>query len=249
MRSLLDKESTWRTRLEQDFDVRDYMFDTQLKHLTVPADILLEGAGSALHMALRTIATRFQQRPVAGVLLLSDGNATDIATANDFDFPIYPLVDEDSTKIKDIRIGTMSVTQTNFEASPMTVDATVSSEGFDGQEITARIVNDQGTKIQELSARADGDKPLDFRFRFRPEKAGLSFQRLEVFLTQAEQTFQQDDPGAELTLANNSRWITANRGGGRRPWTRPPAGTWCWSRTAPTPAPATPTSSFPMLCR
>lgn len=214
VRTLLDPKSSWRTRLEQGFDVRDYVFDTQLKHLAEPAEVLFDGTGSALHSALDTVATRFQQRPVAGVLLLSDGNATDLVRASDFEFPIYPLVDDDSAALKDIRIGPITVTQTNFEASPITVNANVSSQGFDESDITVRIVDRQGTEIQKQLLRLEDQQPRDVRLRFRPPESGLSFFRLEVFPTDAQQTFERGEPAAEVTLANNTRWISVDRGGG-----------------------------------
>ena len=75
LQSLLRELSPWRTRLQQDFDVRDYIFDNQLKHIETPEEVALDGSGSALHTALDTIKNRFRQRPVAGVLLMTDGNA------------------------------------------------------------------------------------------------------------------------------------------------------------------------------
>ena len=190
------------------------MFDSQLKHLADPTEIALDGFGSSLHTALKTISTRFQQRPVAGVLLLSDGNATDSASQEKFSFPIYPLVDDDSARIHDVRIRQMTVSQTNFEASPVTVNATVVSQGFEGQKITARIVDFSGKKIQEQSVRVEDDDVQQFRFRFRPDETGLSFHRFEVFPTSASVDFERGDPGKELTLANNTRWISVDRGGG-----------------------------------
>ena len=214
LRNLLGEQTAWRTRLQQDFDVRDYMFDAQLQHVETPEEISLDGVGSSLHTSLDAIRQRFHQRPVAGVLLLSDGNATDAIDSTDYEFPIYPVVDDDSAEIQDVRVRQMTVAQTNFEASPVTVTAQVASQGYSNNELTARIVSGSGKVLQEQKAKAKSDGDQEFRFRFRPDESGLSFARMEVFPTSAKRDFEAAEPGSELTLANNQRWMTVDRGGG-----------------------------------
>ena len=219
LRWSLRELSPWRIRLQQDFDVRDYMFDVQLKHVDDPEQIKFDGAGSAVHGALDTIANRFQQRPVAGVLVFSDGNSTDISETDAYPFPVYPITDEDSARINDVRIRRMAVAQTNFEASPVTVNAVVASHGYAGQEMVARIVTAEGKMLQEQRAEIKGSADQEFRFRFRPEESGISFHRMEVFPAKEQQRFERSDPVGhndtdELTLANNRRWMTVDRGGG-----------------------------------
>ena len=214
LKEMLSEDTSWRTRLQQDFDVRDYKFDTQLQHLENTETIEFDGSGSALHTALETIQTRFSQRPVAGVIVLSDGNATDISELEKYEFPIYPVVDKDSASIQDVSIRDMTVAQTNFEAAPITVHAVVSNQGFERQDVTARIVNKEGKTLQEQNAKITKAKDHEFKFRFRPDESGLSFHRLETFPTAAKAAFETSNPGNELTLANNKRWLTVDRGGG-----------------------------------
>ena len=213
LQQLLDEDSSWRTRLQQDFDVRDYKFDTQLQHVDGGV-VEFDGSGSALHTAIETIQTRFKERPVAGVIVLSDGNATDLGDLAEYQFPVYPVVDEDSDTIQDVSIRQMTVAQTNFEAAPISVQATVTNQGFDAQNVTARIVNREGKTLQEQKADIDKSRDHEFKFRFRPDESGLSFHRLEAFPTAAKATFESEKPGSELTLANNKRWMTVDRGGG-----------------------------------
>lgn len=214
LQGLLRELSPWRTRLQQDFDVRDYIFDNQLKHIETPEEVALDGSGSALHTALDTIKNRFRQRPVAGVLLMTDGNATDLSENSEFPFPIYPVVDEDSAQIQDVRIRQMTVAQTNFEAAPITVAAQIASQGYDGRELMARIVAEDGKVIQEQTLTAKDAADQELRFRFRPLESGLSFARMEVFARDDQQAFEASEPASELTLANNQRWMTVDRGGG-----------------------------------
>ena len=213
LRNLLQDSKSWRTRLEQDFDVREYMFDGQLKHVDTAEQLTFDGARSGLFNALDTLQSRFAERPVAGVIVLSDGNATDELLTEEYNFPVYPIIDDDSAKLQDSSIRQMTVTQTNFEASPVTVNAVVSTAGYEGQNMTARIVNAKGKTLQEQKAQVKREEQ-EFRFRFRPEESGLSFHRMEVFPTNAKADFEKNENGDELTLDNNKRWMTVDRGGG-----------------------------------
>ena len=56
---------------------------------------------------LRTLTERYQGRPLAGVLLLTDGNATDLPALPDLQGlpPIYPVVIGNTDPIKDISLN------------------------------------------------------------------------------------------------------------------------------------------------
>ena len=69
----------WQTALEQNFQVRRYTFDSRLQSTRDFSDLNFDGRASALGGALRTAMDRWRGQPVAGVLLFTDGNATDLA--------------------------------------------------------------------------------------------------------------------------------------------------------------------------
>ncbi len=72
--ALVDADATWRTRVAQSFDVRTYAFDTRLQNLDDFDDLQATGQMSSLTTSLQSIAERFAERPVAGLVLFSDGN-------------------------------------------------------------------------------------------------------------------------------------------------------------------------------
>ena len=211
LQDLLKEESLWRTRLQQDFDVRSYRFDEQLRHVDDPSTLTYEGIGSGLFGALATLQTRFHSRPVAGALVFSDGNATDQPISDDYDFPLYVVVDDDADEMRDIRIQQMNVSQTNFETSPVSVTAVIEAQSYKGQSITARVVDQAGQPLESQDIEVNRQGTAEFKFRFRPEDPGLSFHRLETFLTGSDLDLSDGD---ELTIANNRRWMTTDRGGG-----------------------------------
>jgi uncharacterized membrane protein len=64
---------------------------------------------------------------------------------------------------------------------------------------------------------ADDDKPLSFRFQFRPERKGVHFFQVCAFPASDEAKHERgegDAPTSEQTLANNSRLIVVDQGAG-----------------------------------
>ncbi len=78
VQALLAEKTPWSARLGQDFDVRRYAFDTQLRAVPDFATLAFDGEASALGDALARLARRYRDRPLAGILLFTDGNATDL---------------------------------------------------------------------------------------------------------------------------------------------------------------------------
>ena len=220
VRDRLKKGSPWRARVGQDFDVRNYAFDTHLRAVEEFDALRFDGAGSALDGSLAALSRRFQGLPLAGVLLFTDGNRTDLADLDPATLPpIYPVIPPSRGAIKDVGVLDVSVSQANFESAPVVVRADVAATGLDGRPIVAVVLDEAGKELarQELKASGDG-KPLGFRFQFRPEKKGISFARVVTFAASSESTEKKGtiDEGraSEATLANNARLVVIDQGGG-----------------------------------
>lgn len=221
LRKLVDPQASgWQASLAATFDVRRYLFDARLQAAKDFSELTFDGRSTALGSALRTLADRFQGRPLAGVLLLTDGNATDLANGALPDLrglpPIYPVVIGRRDAVQDIAVQQVTVSQTSFEDAPVSIQADVSTAGFRGRPIVARLVDRNGKVVQEQTsdARADGEA-LAFRFQLKPEVPGLSFYQVRVGTTA-----ETPAPGAtapkteEATLANNRRVFAVDRGQG-----------------------------------
>ena len=219
MRGLLSGESEWKTRLGQDYDVRNYIFDTHLRAAEGFDGLTFDGTGSAIGTSLDALAKRFRGLPLAGVLIFSDGNRTDL---NDIDVsslpPIYPIIPPSAGVSRDVGVNQISINQTNFESAPVVLRADISTVGLGRQSVVAELIDESGKQIerQTLAAVTDG-KPLSFRFQFRPEHRGVSFYRVEAFPAGDEQKTGQDGKeqrSTEQTVANNSRLVVVDQGGG-----------------------------------
>src|SRR5262245_27156992 len=150
MKESLGEKSPWLTRLAQDFDVRRYAFDAALKPLKDFSELTLDGEASAMRTSLAALAQRFRGQPIAGVLLLTDGNATDIAGEMEWKDlpPIYAVALGAESGLIDLSVRRVSVSQTNFEASPVTITAEIAGQGVAGRKIAVRVLDEAGKELE-----------------------------------------------------------------------------------------------------
>ncbi|MEJ7637623.1 MAG: hypothetical protein WKF75_06430 [Singulisphaera sp.] len=219
MRDRLGQGSSWQARLGQDFDVRSYVFDSHLRSVDGFDDLDFDGTGSRLATSISALSKRFRGRPLAGVLLFSDGNRTDVGDLDGSSLPpVYPVVPPARGVARDVGVREVSISQTNFESAQVVLRADVAAVGFSGEPIVASVIDEAGKEVERQEAKPGGDgKPLSFRFQFRPEKRGVSFYTVRAFpAAEEEKTGGGMVPSgsSEQTLANNSRLVVVDQGGG-----------------------------------
>src|SRR5690348_5385199 len=79
LRELLNPQTAnWLKALQDNFEVRNYYFDARLQTTKDFGELVFDGRSSAIGYSLRTLADRYRGQPLAGILLLTDGNATDL---------------------------------------------------------------------------------------------------------------------------------------------------------------------------
>ena len=76
LRKVLDpSRSNWQSTLGDAFDLRRYQFDQRLQPVENFAAMGFDGQASGMGSALQMITSRFQGRPLAGIVLLVRGTA------------------------------------------------------------------------------------------------------------------------------------------------------------------------------
>ncbi|WP_010582217.1 glutamine amidotransferase [Schlesneria paludicola] len=235
---LTAEESGWQVRLAQDFDLRKYTFDSRLQNAVDYSALRYQGTQSNLIGVLNGLKERFRDRPVAGVLLFSDGNATD-ASRTEFQPdglpPVYPVVLHRNLGEKrpaDLSISHLAVTTTSFEDAPVTIQADVTQSALPQARVTAQVLDESGKVVKEETQAFSNDRgPIPFRFQIRPTKPGVSFYEVRVRTqdeaTRADSAGQDagapsnvldstegaaDPSSVEATLANNRRRLAIDRG-------------------------------------
>lgn len=215
MQAELRDESSWLTRLAQDYDVRRYTFDTALHPVQDFSGLTLDGEASTLTAAIDSLTERFRGQPVAGILLLTDGNATDISTrsvSEEGTPPVYPVALASDAEAVDLSVTQVAVSQTNFDAAPVTISAEFAAQSLGDRSVVVRVLDEAGKEIERRTLTAGDGQPLAQRFLIKPEKPGMSFYQVQASVAGEEET----EPGrsVEATLANNRRLATVDRGGG-----------------------------------
>ena len=218
VQGLLDpRKADWLETVEENFEVRRYFFDARLQGTKDFGELLFDGRASALGATLKTLADRYHGRPLAGIVLLTDGNATDLRAVPDLTGlpPIYPVVIGKPDPIRDICVQQARVSQTAFEDAPVTVQADVTANGYAGDALGAQLLDASGKSIAEQTQRTRRDQEtVAFRFQYRPEKSGLSFYRFRVKSRNELKSADDQRASEEATLANNQHIVVVDRGRG-----------------------------------
>lgn len=210
--------SEWLASLAENFQLRQYLFDSRLRRTTDFAELAFDGTSTAMGTALKTLGQRYEGRPLAGVLLMTDGNATDMPDPSaDLSGlpPIYPVVIGQAQPPRDIALTNVSVSQTSFEDAPVTIQAEVGATDRAGQTVAIDLMEDSGRLVerQQWNVRHSDEKHAA-RFRLRPERTGVLFYQLRVAeMSDAPQPNDSEVP-SEATLANNERTLVIDRGRG-----------------------------------
>jgi len=133
----------WQPALEESFQVRRYFFDARLQSTRDFSELAFDGRVTSMATALRTLTDRYKGQPLAGVLLLTDGNATDIGDGLP-DLaglpPIYPVVMGTDDAVQDVALQRVAVSQTAFEDAPVTIQAEVAATGFSGETLVGQLI-------------------------------------------------------------------------------------------------------------
>ncbi len=217
----LGDEAAWQRKLADDFRLRRYIFDAALEPVDTFVGRNPVGNESALFQSLKSLGDRYQGQPLAGVLLFSDGNATDRKPDEDLStlgFPIYPVRIGTSINQRDVSIQSTTTRQSDFETSPVTVHASVTHKGFQGEAVAVDLLDGTNKRLQTQSIKLKSDgEPVPVEFRFRPEKSGVQGFQVVVRRESATNALietETTDKNAEVTLGNNRRFQVVDRGRG-----------------------------------
>jgi len=217
--ALQTDNSDWLGTLADTFQVRQYLFDSRFRRTTDFSELNFDGKTSAIGMTLQTITERYKGRPLAGVLLMTDGNATDLA-GQFYDLssvpPVYPVVIGGPKPQKDISLTNVSVSQTSFEDAPVMIQADVEATGYTGKTVVVNLLENSGKLVQRQTYKmSKDDEKQAFRFRLRPDKTGVLFYNLSVTEEIPPEGIPEQDKGlSEATTANNKRTVVIDRGEG-----------------------------------
>ncbi|MDQ8200616.1 glutamine amidotransferase [Pelagicoccus enzymogenes] len=215
LRDLLTQPSqSWPAKLKDNFQLRNYLFDSQVRRTSSFENLNFEGEQSAISTSLRGLGERLENKPVAGIVLFSDGNSTDLELSQEELSklpPVYPVLIGEDGDVTDLSIQELTVKTTAFGDTPVSVSAKLldrrSSEGpvkiqlrrLDSRrESTAMPYPD----LDERSVKIEGS--FDYVYEWSAPGGGTQFFELSAY---------SDSPEAqEATLDNNRQLFAVDRG-------------------------------------
>lgn len=201
--------SGWLNRLAQDFELKRYVVADRLRQVRQFGRPDFDGVASGLQTALRQIGDRFRGQALAGVVLLTDGNATDLqseSVAWDELPPVYIVVPPDNARLPDVAVDTVMVTQSSFDDAPVSLQVQAATAGVADQRVRFTLQDAAGVTLESQTRAAGDDAPV--RFRHRPDTGGTVFYRVRTELENADGTAIAD----EVTDVNNERLVAVDRG-------------------------------------
>ena len=206
-------KAPWQMTLAETFQLRRFLFDSRLLSTRDFSELKFDGRATALNTALADLGERYRGQPLAGVLLFTDGNATDLPSDKLQSLPpIYPVLIGREGALRDLSIVSVSSSQSAFEDAPVTIQADVLATGFNGESVQARIQDITSTNHSAVVAQQSQTVKIDnehlyFRFQIKPSHRGITFYRVHVGA-------EKNESIVEATTANNDRVVVVDRGGG-----------------------------------
>jgi uncharacterized membrane protein len=199
----------WLNQLSQDFELRRYVVGDRLQQVERLEPVEFDGPASSLQTALQQIRQRYDGQPLAAVLLITDGVATDQSGSLDALKgmpPVYPIIPPEDSGLPDVAVGTFSVTQTAFDDAPVTIQVQPTATNVKDGQVAVTLFDSEGTPVETLTRALSDPAPL--RFRHRPDSGGTVFYRLKAALKDAD----GNDVTGEATAVNNEQLIAVERG-------------------------------------
>jgi len=96
----------------ETFQLRRYLFDSRLLSTRDFGELKFDGRASGIYSALNELAERYRGQPLAGILLFTDGNATDIAPPQQPNLPpVYPVLIGRPGALRDLSIASVSASK------------------------------------------------------------------------------------------------------------------------------------------
>lgn len=212
-RGELAEPNGWLNRIDQDFELQRYTVGDLLERVDSFENQEFDRPASNLCSALQQLQQRFAGQPLAGIVLLSDGNRTDDFSSLDelkTLAPVYPVMVNDDRTGVDVSIGAVTVNQTAFDDAPVTIQVQTNHSNADGKKIQLTLMDADGTPLETKTQLAGEESAV--RFEARPETGGTVFYRVKAELLNAD-----DEPiESEATRVNNERLVAVDRGSDKR---------------------------------
>ncbi len=205
------EEKGWLKDLNEEFKVHRYLFGERLQRVNNFEALSFQDRSSSLHGALDDISQRYEDRPLAGIFVFTDGNVNDLddklAKLPTGEVPIYPINIAGESSTRDTSIRQVSLNQSAFEDAPVTVNAEVVLNQVANEPVEVTVYDKKGNKVDSQTLTTDQDAATEIvSFQLKPDAEDpLAFYEVRVSQTMEE---GEEEP-EEATSKNNIQSMVA----------------------------------------
>lgn len=223
IKAALAEGSSWLREVEEMFRLRMVEVGDRLKGVSKAEDLVFEGTSGSVLNGVRSLRSGGAAGHLGAVVLVTDGHASDVALVEELaaqgGAPVFPVRVEPEAGMVDLAIREITVAQTPFEDTPVTVTVPVRALGWAGRSWQVAVLDEAGKVLaKEVKLVREADETGIARIKLSGIKPGLSFFRVVV----ADVRWSAEDladgafkvPADELTFLNNERLLAVDRGMG-----------------------------------
>lgn len=195
--------------------------EMQEKNVNVDVQLLDENAGEKLNNGLFThaatnlsqmlsnINSNYQNRNLAGVVLVSDGiyNQGTSPEYQRYNFPIYPVALGDTVAKKDINLKVLYYNKITYLGNKFPVVAEIHSTGYAGK-LANVLLKQNGKVLEKKSVSLKGDNAVqEVTFVHEAKNKGMQHYVVEVDLLEEEFTGQNNARDAYVDIIDGKEKI------------------------------------------
>lgn len=211
-------EPTLFRSLRERFDLRIFTFSRDLQSVENPElpfdeSLVANGAGTHLGSALQRVFDELKGIPVAGVILVSDGESTGgvaIAEATEIarrlETPIIALPVGSIARFKDVSVVDVSTSGEVSLGDTARIGAVIESQGYDGEAATVQLMEgDRVVQTRSIHLRDGAQQQIEFAYT--PMEEGAKYLHVEVIPLPGEVIASNNTELAFLRVAKAKRKV------------------------------------------
>lgn len=163
-------------KLENRFDLRGYSFDAECKSIDRKDLPSSQPNLTNIGNAISKTTSEWRGQPVAGLVLLTDGNhnvGTDpISVSKNINVPIYAIGVGDQSPPKDVKIAKVKAEPVVYAGHTFPTEVVLKSNGYDGEKVQIQLL--RGNSIVDVATATlnNSGATQTVKFEIESEKEG-----------------------------------------------------------------------------
>jgi uncharacterized membrane protein len=185
--------------LSQRFVVRFFSFASSSTRVGSPAELQFAGTSTRLGQALDRARDELSGLPLAGLVLVSDGDDTSdaaidqtLASLKTRSIPVFTVGLGQERFARDIQVTRVETPRSVLKGTALVVDVVLTQTGYGGQTVPLSVEDDgRIVSTQDVTLPADGESAT-VKVRFTANEAGARLFAFKVPVQKDEQVTQNN---------------------------------------------------------